>query len=426
MTSPEPDPYAERPSNRWIALTAALLAWGFDGVEQGVFALMTRSALKDLFPGRLPTEADLSFYFSLSMAMWLWGAAVGGVVFGRLGDRYGRVRTLLAAVLTYSLFTGLTALSTHWTQLAAYRFLGALGLGGTWPLAVALIVETWPEKHRTVLAGVFGAAANAGFLLAATYSRYMLAHGATWRGVIGVGCAIGLVSLPVIWCTPEPGKWKASRARNERSSFAELFSPAYRRNLFVGSLLSTIALLGTWGAFLWLATYVDKLAEGTPHAGTAKAVVSQWQAWGQVLGGFLGGLLAGALGNRRSWQLICIATWLAVMALFGLTRAFDLRVCVLAFVAGICVTSFFGWLPKFLPELFPTRIRASGQGFAYNVGRVLTGLGVLSAGALASAFQGDYRIAAMTIATVYLLGLVVIRFAPDTGGRLRADDPGST
>lgn len=417
---PDRDPYLEKPFYRWLALTAALMAWGFDGVEQGVYALMTRAALKDLIPGGA-TEGDIGFYFSLSMAMWLWGAAVGGVWFGRMGDQYGRVRTLLFAVLTYSIFTGLSAFSTHWAHLATYRFLGALGLGGTWPLCVALVVETWPEKNRAVLAGAIGSAANVGYLIAATYSRFMLAQGASWRWVIGMGFIIGLCSLPVIWLVPEPTKWKVSRAKHQKISIRELFSKEYRRGVIVGSLLSTVGLLGTWGSFLWLATYVDKLAEGTAQAGTAKAIVSQWQSIGQVAGGFMGGVLAGWLGNKRSWILLCIATYAAVLALFGLTHQFDVKVGVMAMVAGLFVTAYFGWLPKYLPELFPTHIRATGQGFAYNIGRILTGLGVLGAGMLAQFFHGDYRRAAMTMATVYLLGLIVIIFAPDTGGRMRAD-----
>ena len=420
MYMTERDPYLEKPFYRWLALAAALLAWGFDGVEQGVYALMTRAALKDLIPGM--AEGDIGFYFSLSMAMWLWGAAVGGVWFGRMGDQYGRVRTLIFAVLTYSLFTGLSAFSTHWWHLAAFRFLGALGLGGTWPLCVALVVETWPEKNRAVLAGAIGSAANVGYLIAATYSRFMLAQGANWRWVIGMGFIIGLLSLPVIWFVPEPTKWKQSRAKHAKVSLRELFSPKYRRSVVVGSLLSTVALLGTWGSFLWLATYVDKIAEGTAQAGTAKAIVSQWQSIGQVAGGFMGGVLAGWLGNKRSWLLLCVATWISVMALFGLTTEFDFRVGVLAMVAGLFVTAYFGWLPKYLPELFPTHIRATGQGFAYNIGRVLTGLGVLGAGMLAQLFHGDYRKAAMTMASVYLVGLIVIFFAPDTGGRMKADE----
>lgn len=420
--NPERDLYAENPFYRKLALVAALLAWGFDGVEQGVYALMTRAALKDLIPGGQLSEGDIGYYFGLSMAMWLWGAAVGGVWFGRMGDKYGRVRMLLFAVVTYSVFTGLSALSTHWTHLAAYRFLGALGLGGTWPLCVALVVETWPDKYRAVLAGAIGSAANVGYLIAATYSKAMLAHGYNWRWIIGMGFVIGLLSLPVIWFVPEPTKWKQSKAKHQKVPMSALFAPQYRRGLIVGSLLSTVALLGTWGSFLWLATYVDKIAEGTAQAGTAKAIVSQWQSIGQMAGGFMGGVLAGWLGNKRSWCILCVATWLSVMALFGLTTQFDMRVGVMAMVAGLFVTAYFGWLPKYLPELFPTHIRATGQGFAYNIGRVLTGFGVLGVGMLAQFFGGDYRRAAMTMATVYLLGLIVIYFAPDTGGKMRADD----
>ncbi len=449
------DPYETRPFYRWLALIAALLAWGFDGVEQGVYAIMTRQALKDLIPGiadlvaqagRLKAQAadlngeaaaavlqqlaavtreiDTSVgpFFSFSLAMWMWGAAAGGVLFGRMGDRYGRVRSMLISVSLYATFTGLSALSTHWSQFAVCRFIGAMGLGGTWPLCVALIVETWPERRRAVLAGAIGAAANIGFFIAAKYSKFMLDRHYDWRWVIGMGFFIAITSLPVILCVPEPTKWRESRARKERSSLGDLFTRAYLRSTVVGSLLSTVALLGTWGAFLWLATCVDAITEGTPQAGSAKAEVSQFASCGQMVGGFIGGLLAGWLGNKRSWCLLCIAAWAAVTALFWRMTHYSLQIALMASVAGIFVSAFFGWLPKFLPELYPTRIRASGQGFCYNIGRVLTGFGVLGTGWLVNAFGGDYRKGVMTIAGVYLLGLVVIVFAPNTGGKMRVDE----
>ena len=455
VIGPHEDIYEKKPFYRWLALVAALLAWGFDGVEQGVYTIMTREALKDLIPeiaglvartaeiktqvalaaepaksellaqlGPLTRQIDSSvgFTFSLSLAMWMWGAAVGGVLFGRMGDRFGRVKSMLLSVTLYASFTGLSALSGHWWHFIACRFFGAMGLGGTWPLCVALIVETWPEKRRTLLAGAIGAAANVGFFLAATYSRIMLAQACNWRWVIGMGFFIGITSLPFILLVPEPTKWRLSRARKEHSSLGDLFSAAYRRSTIVGSLLSTVALLGTWGSFLWLATYVDQITEGTPAGGKAKAVVSQWQAYGQMVGGFLGGLVAGWLGNRRSWLLLCLGTWATVTGLFWFNTEYTRQLVLMAALAGLFVTGFFGWLPKFLPELYPTRIRSSGQGFCYNIGRVLTGIGVFGAGHLVSLLHGDYRLAAMTVASVYLLGLLVIWFAPDTGGRMRADE----
>ncbi len=421
------DVYARSASWRWLALLAALMAWGFDGVEQQVYAIMTRRALKDLIPGLLDMPAGridevLSWYFSWAMAMWLWGAAVGGVLFGRLGDRLGRVKALLIAVITYASCTGLSALSTHWSHLLALRFLGALGLGGTWPVCVALIVETWPERLRPVLAGAIAAAANFGYLIAALFSWTMLSYGASWRWVIGMGFFIALLSLPVIFFVPEPTKWKLSREKKQHSSLGDLFTREYRRSTIVGSLLATVALLGTWGAFLWLATCVDKLTEGMGSRDTAKAVVSLWSSGGQILGGFMGGVLAGWLGNRRSWVLLCVTAWASVSGLFLMADQFDLQLCLMGALAGFFVTAFFGWLPKYLPELFPTRIRATGQGFSYNIGRVLAGLGVLGTGTLVGLFHGDYRRGAMAMATIYLVGLVVILFAKDTGGKMMKEE----
>jgi len=450
------DIYESKPFYRWLALVAALLAWGFDGVEQGVYSIMTRQALQDLVPAVVPlvrearrlneeaatqsdpnTAADLrkqasertkdadksvGWYFSWTVAMWLWGSAAGGVIFGRLGDRYGRVRSMLISVTTYATFTGLSAMSTHWSHMMAARFIGAIGLGGTWPLCVALLVETWPERHRAVLAGSIGAAANVGYLIAATYSKIMLGYGATWRWVIGMGFFIGISALFVIVFVPEPTKWKLSREKKQPSSLGDLFTRQYRRATIVGSLLSTVALLGTWGSFLWLATYVDQIAQGTEFARTAKAEVSRFASYGQILGGFVGGLLAGWLGNKKSWCFLCITAWATVFALFGLNKQFGTQVVWMAALAGIFVTAFFGWIPKFLPELYPTRIRATGQGFSFNIGRVLAGVGVLGTGKLVDAFKGDYRTATMTMCCIYLVGLIVILFAPETGGKMLADE----
>jgi predicted MFS family arabinose efflux permease len=328
----------------------------------------------------------------------------------------------MAAVVTYSVFTGLTALSAHWTHLTACRFLGALGLGGAWPLSVALLVETWEEKRRPVLAGLMGAGANVGYLIAALYSGAMLSYGLNWRWVIGVGCLIGLSSLLVILFVPESAKWKRSRERKQRSSISDLFSRRYLRSTIVGTLLATVALLGTWGSFLWLATYVGQIAEGTQYATTANATVAKWQSYGQIIGGFMGGLLAGWLGNKTSYRLLCITAWASVVALFGLNDQFGWRVVWMGAFAGLFVTAFFGWLPKFLPELFPTRIRATGQGFTFNFGRIFAGVGVLGTGLLTRGFGGDYQKATMAMATIYLLGLIVIQFAPETGGRMLSDE----
>lgn len=453
----EEDIYKKKPIYCWLALIAGLLAWTFDGVEQSVYGIMTRPALIDLVPGmsdlnqekqaliakiaeqkkqgtvdaalqknltdlQKKIDGPIGRYFGFALAFWLWGAATGGVIFGRLGDRIGRVRSLVFAVIVYSGFTGLSALAGHWSHLMACRFLGAIGLGGAWPLSVALMVETWPDKYRAVIAGLMGAGANVGFLIAATYSGFMTQHGYNWRWVIGMGCLIGLSSLFVIIPVPEPTTWKISRAKKQKSTLKDLFTPRYRRSTIVGSLLSTVALLGTWGTYLWLPTYVSQIAQGTEFQDWGPSLAAKWQSYGQIIGGFMGGILAGYMGNKKSYVLLCLTAWGSVFSLFGLNDVFGWRMMWMGAFAGLFVTAFFGWLPKFLPELFPTRIRATGQGFSFNIGRILAGFGVLGTGVLVEFFGGDYQKGTMVICTIYLLGLLVIAFAPDTQGRMVSDE----
>lgn len=453
------DIYAKKPYYAWLSLIGGLLAWTFDGVEQGIYAVMSRAALKDLIPEirdhvdqlsaliaqgtttaqpqiteiTKAIDSEVGFYFGLSMAMWMWGAALGGALFGNLGDRYGRVKILLFAVITYSLFTGLSALTSHWWQFCACRLLGSMGLGGAWPLSLALIVETWPEKHRSVLSGLMGAGANVGFLIAATYSGYMLGlkegdpvtyAWINWRWVIGMGFFIGISSLAIIAFVPEPTKWRIAKAKKQQSRFADLFVPRYRQAAIMGPLLSTIALLGTWGSFLWMSTYVDQISQTSANPETAKSNIAFWQSYGQIAGGFLGGILAVLMGgNKRSWVFLCIVTWASVFSLFYFNTVYGFQMIFMAILAGVFVTAYFGWLPKYLAELFPTRIRGLGQGFSFNAGRVLTGFGVLGAGWLTrEIFDGDYRRTVLVMCTIYLVGLVVIIFAPNTGMKMVSDE----
>src|SRR5205809_1719699 len=156
-----PPPTSSR--GQWITLLAALLGWMFDGLEMGLFPVVARPALRDLLG--ITDEAQISLWFSVATASFLVGAATGGVLFGWLGDRIGRVRAMMLSVLTYAIFSGLCGAATSAGQIAVLRFISALGMGGEWSLGVALVMEIWPDRSRAFLAGLIGAAANVGYLL---------------------------------------------------------------------------------------------------------------------------------------------------------------------------------------------------------------------------------------------------------------------
>jgi MFS family permease len=389
---------------------------------------MMRPALKELIPAEAlraapDPDALIGWYFGWGLAAFMVGAAIGGAVFGRIGDRIGRTKAMMLTIVIYAVFTGLTAFVTTYPQLLACRFLGALGLGGEWGVGVALLVETWPEKRRPLVAGIAGCAINVGFLCAGYVTKWI----PSWRGVLGdaavgipdwrlafaVGALPAVLTLAVRVWVPEPERWKRVKEKAERIPLTVLFSPAYRRNTLLAALLSGVALLGTWGSFLWLSAWIDKIS----HDPAARSEVQVWQAWGMIAGSLLGGPLAEWMGRRRCYAFLCVTAWLSVLALYGLNDTYTGQVRLLAVVAGFFVTAFFGWAPLYLPELFPTHLRAYGQGLSFNLGRFLTAAGAVLGGQLVSFFGGSYPKAMMWMASIYLVGLVAIRFAPETKGK---------
>src|SRR5947207_7007634 len=161
---------------QWLTLTAALLGWAFDGFEMGVFPIVARPALHDLL-GETVDEEIVRQWYAVLAAAFLFGASIGGFLFGWLGDRVGRVRAMMASVLTYALLTGACALAQTPGQLAGLRFLAATGMGGEWALGVALVMESWPASFRPLLAGLIGAAANLGYTAVAALALVLTPEG---------------------------------------------------------------------------------------------------------------------------------------------------------------------------------------------------------------------------------------------------------
>jgi MFS family permease len=204
-----------------MALVAAFLGWMFDGMEMGIFPLIARPALQDLLGAS--GDALVGRWMSYVTALFLVGAACGGLVFGWLGDRIGRVRAMTASILCYSIFTGLCYFATEAWHIGALRFIAALGMGGEWSLGVALVMECWPEHRRPWLAAAIGAAANVGFaLIAVSESMFLAKNGA---GFMVAGAIPALLVFFIRLFVPESERWKQSVKTAVSRPLQELFAP---------------------------------------------------------------------------------------------------------------------------------------------------------------------------------------------------------
>lgn len=495
---------AQSPSgsrSRIAALVAAFLGWMFDGFEMGLFPLTGRDALRELLGPDNPGQ--LNAWFGGIMAMFLVGAATGGVVFGWLGDRIGRVRAMSLSIFTYAIFTGLCGIATEAWHIAVYRFVASLGMGGEWSLGVALVNEVWPGKSRTIVAGLIGAAANFGYLAGGVLSlflqsflgsahelfvgiglseetsgrllansgwRFLMMSGAfpailvffiqifvgesqKWmeekeRGatahwatrdlagvLIGCAAALGVVAIWLPWAAHVPAivatvatiagvgitlagylfpVWKYLGRAAAAGSFEGHTRRWVVNRMLLGAGLAGVALLGTWGAIQWAPKWAEELA-GNP-ALHAKDWTQIWTALGAIVGTMIAAITGHWLGRRMTYSLLCVATIGAALLFYQTNHSYTNWFLFTGFLVGGISASFYGFFPLYFPELFPTQVRATGQGFCFNFGRVLAAIGALQTANLIAVFDNNFAKAGSVLCMIYLVGLVIVWFAPETKG----------
>ena len=402
-------------SSQWIVLLAAGLGWLFDGYEIGLFPLLARPALKQILGGA--GDGEIGKWMGYITAAFLVGAAFGGVVFGYLGDKIGRVRAMALSILVYSLVTGFGYFAQTPEHLAIIRGISALGMGGQWSLGVALVMESWPERWRPLLAGAMGAAANVGFLMVGATGKLHPVTPESWRWMMLVAAFPALIAVFVVALVPESEKWKATAQGGSEvgSGFGEIFGKRYLSRTILGITFASISLIGTWGAVQWLPLWADQLVAGTNP--TAKADTQMVQAIGAIVGALVAPLLGARMGRRASYFLLCLLSLVICEVMFRVLTEFGPSFLVAALVSSAVTASFYGWFPLYFPELFPTRIRATAQGLCYNSGRVLAAIGAVTQGELVRSLGGSYAKAGSIIVMIYSLGLVLIWLAPETKGQ---------
>lgn len=410
------------PGQRWLVLAAAFLGWAFAGLGISLYVLIHRQLVLGLL-GPSVDEAVVARWFAWFQAAFLFGAAAGGWLFGWAGDRLGRSRALGAAVLCYSGFTLAAYFAVNIEQHLALRFLASLGIGGTWPSAVALVSEAWPEASRPILAGLLGAAANFGFVFLGALGYLYPVTGEAWRWPLLVGASPALLGLAVLLALPESPRWRAAapggHVHGKVGPLREVFRPPLLASTLLGIGLGAIPVVGSAANANWLVPWTDQVAQQQGPKGTApkgdprsKALTQMTRSGGAIVGSFFGGLLASLLGRRLTYFLISLGAFALSSVIFGLLHPLHPWFHLFAFLLGLVGVTYFGWLPLFLPELFPTHVRATGAGVSFNTGRIVAGVVVLSAGALGELLGGSYDRIGLSSGLIYAAGMGLIWLAP--------------
>jgi len=411
---------------QWLVLFVAWLGWVFDSMDATIYALVMHPALHDLLhtTSAGPASADvIGWYGGIIFSVFLIGWAIGGVLFGVVADNFGRTRVLVVTILVYAVFTGLAALSRTWWQLALFRFLTALGIGGEWAAGASLVAEVWPERERARAAGLLQSAWAVGFLVAAIVVLALRNQG--WRIAFVVGVAPAVVALLVRLWVKEPERWVNAHAAERQSrtrslpKLLELFGPGMARSTLVGSGLAFVAVFGLWGATNWTPILVRALPDlrelSPPDLTSRVSYATMMLNVGAVFGYLSFGPLAERLGRRPIFASMCVGSLIMLPITFLVPRSYN-QVLLLLPLLGFFNNGIFSGFPIYLPELYPTRIRATGAGFCFNVGRAVASTGPFLTGYLVTAL-GSFGRAASAVAVIYLLGLFVLLFAPETRGK---------
>ncbi|MBL9136025.1 MAG: MFS transporter [Verrucomicrobiales bacterium] len=413
----------------WVILAAAFLGWMFAGVEMSLVVAATRPAIQEFQAAGVLSATGVSLevaadrWFSWFLIAFFLGAASGGALFGALGDRFGRVKAMGASIVCYSAFTAISYRVATPEQLLLLRFLACLGVGGMWPNGVSLTLEAWPSVSRPMLAGLIGCSANVGFLILGWVMAYHPVTRDTWRWVLLFGGVPLLLGLAVLLLVPESRAWLAARKQDSSSSrdhapsapapLSVVFRHPYTSRTFLGIALGTIPLLGGWASGQRLVPWAGQVSEAAAAA-DLKAATLIVQSIGAVLGSLGGGWIASRLGPRHSFFLISLGSLGLSLAIFGGTRPGEPAFLPLTFALGVVGVSFFGWLPYYLPGLFPTPIRATGTGVTFNFGRLVSAFAILASAPLSVVFAGDIGRMGLATSLVYAVGLWLAWFIPVT------------
>jgi len=423
---------------QWLVIAAAWCGWGFDVFDALLFNLVAPNCIPTLLgltPGSPEARGPTLFWTGMLSATLLVGWAIGGLLFGRIADRVGRQKILILTVLVYSVGTGLCAFAGDIWQLLACRALASLGIGGEWAVGAALVAEAVPDERRVEAGAVLQTASPLGLALAG-FVNYQVAAvwfagdpTTSWRYVFLFGLIPAGLALFVRLFLHETHRFEAARATSPPPLTA-LLSSDVRASTFSGLFMAVAAVLAWWSCTAFMPVLVTMLAQdhgavaGLDAAGVRelaeqwKVEASNWFNLGGLLGTFLAIPIARRFGRRQVFATYFLISLVAMTATFGANLSPEARINGY-FAIGLGVYGVFAAFVFYLPELFPTRLRAAGAGLTYNFGRIFAACGIFLVGVVSQRAGGSEGLLDVLtwVAIIPAIALIGSRWIVETRGR---------
>lgn len=379
-----------------------MLVYMFSGTVSTLMSTYLPVVVRDLLGQADKTELDrVSAYVG---ATFLYGWMLGGMSFGYFGDRLGRVRSLIGAVVLYGSCTLLTAFASNWMTVVVLRFAAGFGIGGVLVLTTVIVAEIWPERNRPVALGILAVAFPIGIMQSGLVNYFL----PDWRQAFWIGGFPLVLAGIITVLVQEPEGWKQVQQQPATVGIS-LFDPKYRRSLWLGSLAFGAMLVGLWAVFSWVPTWVQSLVVG--YGQKERGLSMMLMGSGGVVGGILSGFIVKAVGHRRTMLFVFAACFIMAAIVFKTNTIFSpivyVEIATLALLFGISQ----GTMSAYLPDLFPTSLRGRATGFCFNIGRLVTATAVFFIGTLV-AVLGGYGSAIFAFSGTFVIGFIAIWRGP--------------
>ncbi len=423
----------------WMVVIIASGGWLFDCMDQRIFTLCREPALREVLGGAAAADTAVKSWGMGATSVMMISWATGGIIFGIMSDRWGRVKTMAVTLLIYSGFTGLSGFARNGTEFLIYRFLVGLGVGGMFGAATTLVAESVPGRFRAVALGSLQTISALGNIIASLVSTRVHPGEANvlwgmsgWRIMFFIGILPALLVVPIIFILREPDRWKeakrqAAQSRDAAKRFGSIPDmvrhPIWRRNLLVGICLGLAGMAGLWGIGFFSPELISTALQGQPQR-----VIDIVRGYGlalQDVGSFFGMLtftiVATRFGRRPAFLGAFALCLIVTIFVFNGLRSGRDAYWMLPMM-GFAQLSVFGGYSIYFPELFPTRLRGTGVGFCYNTVRYLAApfpmmLAYVNNQLTHAGVNEPFRKAATVLSFIFVLGIVALIWAPETKGK---------